>query len=371
MTRARKPSPGFTLIELMIAMTLGLFLLTAVIGVYLAQTRSLKSSSSQASIQNAENAIAALVTPTIRSAGYAGCTTLATSAYNLVPGGSPPLGSLTSPPTLPAKAGFLVGYEAVGSGPTGTITIAQINSANDPTASHWAPSLDPLLAGTTQTGSDVVAMLGPLPGVSPVNVTSMVDGSVSFTIQDLSATGIVPGQFGVVSTCADSVVFKTTAVSTSDGTITHAASGGVLNNVSDSLLNLHYLNGSHFLPLQQTAFFVAHGQGDQSTLMRATYDGSNWTAQPLVPGVDSMQVLYGLHTNSNTTEQYVTANAVVDWTAVFAIRIGFLVTGQLGSGGAAGTTLQQFSVLGTKVKVPSDGRLRHVFEMNIKLRNAA
>ncbi|GAC1408899.1 MAG: PilW family protein [Burkholderiaceae bacterium] len=349
---------GFSLVELMIAMTIGLFLVGAVISVYLAQVRSVKSSTSQASIQNAENAIAALVTPVVRSTGYAGCATLAKATSNLVPGGPPPLG------TLAASPGFLIGYEAANTGVGARFTVTQTNTANSLSAADWTPGLEPTLLGATQQGSDVLIVLGPVPGASPVNVTSMLDGSNSFVVND--ATGLTADQYGVVSTCADAIVFKITDVTST--TVSHLASAGAMNNLSDSLQNLHFLDGTHILPLQQTAFYVARGQGDQSVLMRATYDGTVWVEQPLVPGVDSMQVQYAVRV-SDTRAQYVTADAVTDWTKVFAVKLGFLVQGQLGSGGATGGGDQSFPVLGTVITVPADGRLRHVFEMTINLRN--
>ncbi|WP_240162473.1 PilW family protein [Glaciimonas sp. PAMC28666] len=348
---------GFSLIELLIAMTLGLFLVGAIISVYLAETQIYKSTNSQATIQNAENAIAGLVTPVIRSAGFNGCSSLAQSLSNLTAGAPPPLGTLTS------NSNAVFGYQGGGA----TLTIAQDNAANDVTASDWSPALDATLVGKVQAGSDVLVLLGAMPNTAPVGVTVIPLGGTTMTLQN--TTGLAVGQLGIVSDCLKSSIFQITAIA--GNTITHAAGGGAVGTNSTSVLAVNYQLGALFVPLQQTAFYVAQGVGgDQSTLMRSTFSNGAWTNLSLVPGVEAMQVLYGIGTN-NVLTQYVPASAVTDWTQVYSVRIGFLIQGQLGSATTSSATPAQFKVLNTTVTVPADGRLRHIYEITINLRNAA
>ncbi|EQD61155.1 type IV pilus assembly protein PilW [mine drainage metagenome] len=105
--------------------------------------------------------------------------------------------------------------------------------------------------------------------------------------------------------------------------------------------------------------------------------------QELIPGVDNMQVLYGVGLNGQIT-QYLSAAGVQalqanppagvtslpfnPWTIVNSIRIGFLIEGGLGSA-APGANPTTWSVLGTTITVPADTRLRHVFVMTTNLRN--
>lgn len=348
---------GFSLIELMIAITLGLFLVGAIISVYLAETQIYKSTNSQASIQNAENAIAGLVTPVIRAAGFNGCSSLTQSLSNLNAGGPPPLG------TLGTSINALFGYAGSGA----TLTIVQDNSANDVIATDWSPTLDATLTGKVQAGSDVLILLGAIPNTPPVGVTVIPLGAATMTLQN--TTGLAVGQLGIVSDCLKSSIFQITAIA--GNTITHAATGGAIGTNSTSVFAVNYQTGALFVPLQQTAFYVAQGVGgDQSALMRSTYNNGVWTDLPLVPGVEAMQVLYGIGTN-NILTQYVSANAVTDWTQVYSVRLGFLIQGQVGSGTTSNASSRQFTVLNTTVTVPADGRLRHVYEMTINLRNAA
>lgn len=347
-------SRGFSLVEIMIGLTLGVILSIAVLGVYLAQKNTYKTNTSQAVIQNAESAIAELITPAIRSAGFCGCNSVIQALSNLNPGGPAPLGTLDTTPSI------LMGYDA--SAGT-TLSITQANANNSSTAADWTPGLDTSLTGNVQATSDVLIVLGGSPGSQPVGVTTFTPGSSSFDIQN--GTGIAAGQFGAISDCLKSSVFLITAVAGT--TISHTAGLGALTNAADALA-VSYTPGSQFVTLTQTAFFVARDPGGQSALVRATLNqNGTWTIQSLAPGVDTMQVLYGVGT-SGIPSQYVPASAVTNWGQVYAIRLGFLLAGQQGSGTVTPT---QFTVLGATVTVPSDNRLRHIYEMTINLRNSS
>lgn len=343
---------GFSIVELMITTFIGLIVSYAIMEIYLAQSQIYKTSTSQGFTQSAENAITNLVTPIIRSSGFTGCGTTAIALSNLNPGGSPPIGTLSTTPSM------IMGY----SGGIGNIAIAQLNSSNDSVAGDWTPTLDSTLVGNVEKGNDVVVFLGGGVGASPIPVTTISSGSNTFTIQSLPSS-VTAGQFAALSDCLKTTVFKITGVSGS--TITHNAGSGALQNVS-STFSLNYQPGTQFLQLQQTAFFVGQGQGGQSSLMIATLSGNAWTIQPLIPGIDIMKVQYGIGTGGNIT-QYVPASAVPNWGQVYAVRLGFLIEGQPGSSNT-GTT--QFTVLDSQVTVPSDTRLRHVFEITVNLRNA-
>lgn len=345
-------SKGFSIVELMITTLIGLIVSYSIMEIYLAQSQLYKTANSQQLIQSTQNAIANLMTPIIRSAGFTGCGTMAIALSHLNPGGPPPIGTLSTAPTL------IMGY----SGGTSTLTITQLNRANDNSVSNWTPTLDPTLAGQVERGNDVLVILGSVPGVSPISVSTITTGSDTLVLQSASGIDLSSGQYAAVSDCSKTTVFQITGVA--GNTLFHSAGEGVLQNANSNFA-VDYQPGSQFILLQQTAFFVGQGPGGQSALMQATLVGNAWNIQPLVPGIDLMKVQYGIGT-SGTITQYVPASAVTNWGQVYAIRIGFLIEGQAGSGN---TKTTQFNVLDTAVNVPVDTRLRHVFEITIHLRN--
>ena len=357
MTYPQRIQRGYSLIELLIAMAIGVILIGGVIVTYLVQTQVYKITNSQASIQNAENAIAALVTPIVRTAGFLGCSTVDQAVTNsLNTGAPPPLGAATTP-------GIVAGYDASGTAGNGTMTLATRNPANDATLSDWTPILDSSLASMVQPGSDVIVLLGPVPNSQPAAVTPQIAaGSIALTIY--GTTSLTVGSLAAVSDCSKSTIFNITGVTGSN--IAHAAGAGPSGNAA-AAFPVSYVS-PQLIALQQTAFYVAQGLGGQSALMRATYVGGAWSPVPLVPGVQTLQVLYGTGANGVIT-QYVAASAVADWTAVYAVKLSFLIEGQLGSGGPSNPTA--FSLLGTGVSTPQDGRLRRVYDLTIDLRNAS
>lgn len=258
----------------------------------------------------------------------------------------------------------MAGYDYANTAGSGsTLTISADNAANDSSAAHWSPALDSTLVGNVLPGSDVLVVLGAAPGSHPVGVTAAVAGGSSITVTD--ASQFAAGGFAAVSDCLKSSVFLITAVNTN--ILSHAVGTGALSNATAALA-VNYPVAAQVVPLKQTAFFVSNGTSGQSVLTRATLTGATWNFEPLVTGVESMQVLYGIGTSANgLVTQYVPASAVTDWTLVYSIRMAFLLEGRAASG--AGTPASAPVLLGTTVTPPADTLLRHVYELTVDLRN--
>lgn len=365
---------GFTLVELMIAMALGLVVVAGILTVFLALGQVSTTALSQASIQNAQNTISAILSPTLRGAGFGGCGSL-TKAYVSTINAPGPLVNIYN---LPVQ-----GYDFKGTGGTGALTIAADNAANEPDPTKWAPALDGSFATAgiaSEPGNDVLVVSGAMPGTAPAGVNTIDDGADAFTVTDTPMTNVsatldsaglgnglaVPA---ALSDCGKSVVFMATAVSGS-GTgviVTHETPANLTATFAPS-----FPPGVQFVPLQQAAFYVADtpAASGESALYKAVHAGGTWVSTPIVPGVENMQVLYGV--TSNGSYQWLPADAVATgpgFGVVTAVRIGFLIAGNPGSSKFA--SQPPFDVLGTMVTVPADTRLRHVFVMTVNLRNAS
>lgn len=362
---------AFTLLELMIAMALGLIVIAGILTVFAALRRVDRTALAQAAVQNADNAISAALDPAIRGAGFGGCSTLSTAMVSDIDTTS----ALTNVYSTPVQ-----GYDATGTPGTttgkgtNTLAIAADNAANDASRTDWTPALDPDLP-MPEPGGDVLVVGGEMPGTAPAAVNAITDGADNFTVTDNASAKVVatldaegfPAP-AAISDCGKSIVFMVTGLSGSGNAVelTHDATGGGADNIT-AAFQADFPVGAQFVPLQQSAFYVAQGPGGQSALYRATVVKGKWVGQPLVPGVETMQVLYGV--NQNGTDQWLPAGAVADWKTVDAVRLGFLIEGGLGSNRLAAQTT--FNVIGTTVTVPKDTRLRHVYVMNVYLRDAS
>ncbi len=375
-----KRHQGFSLVELMVAIAIGLVILAGVITVFIAQRQVYGTATAQASIQNSENAIAAIVGPAVRGAGFTGCGSFATAGTIIN----------TSAGSLPYNfSSPLFGYDA-------TASMSGLNAAGDSNTGDWSPALDSSLTGLPEAGSDVLAVGGELPGTIPVPVTNIVGNSGQLTIQSQpfaspSTATVQPGMIGAVSDCAKSISFVifSQAGANSNNLIIHHDQGSGVGSNKQAGFAPNFPQGSQFVLLQQEVFYVGQGPGGQSALYGAVMMCGQWQSlavlstgcskgngnnsgasapQPLVPGVDNMQILYGIG-SGGATQEWVPASQVTNWSQVYAVRMGFLVEGPLGSAPPGGNPTQ-WSVLGTTVTVPADTRLRHVYVMTQSIRNA-
>ena len=108
--------------------------------------------------------------------------------------------------------------------------------------------------------------------------------------------------------------------------------------------------------------------------------------QPILKGVESFQVMYGLDTDGDAVpEKWVSGQIITttaDWAKVVAIRVGMVIRGDIGSaqGPSANADQNKLYPLGKEFtgtstetglvfNVPDDRRLRRVFNATYKLRN--
>lgn len=337
----------------MVAITIGLLLLTALVGIMVGGRKDYSTNTGQGMLQNAGATLSSVISQTARSAGFFGCSGTSTSNALVTANGL--LSSFNSP---------VIGYDATLA--SSTLTLAALNGNNDSTLTDWSPTLDSSLQGKVAQGSDVLVFSGQTNGTTPVWVNTYASAG-STALATLAASGVVANNLLAVSNCGHSTILQVNNVSST-------SSGSVIN--LKQALDADFPVGSVAVPLSQTAYFVAQATGAQSALYQAVYDGTaaSWQLTPVVPGVDMLQVWYGVGSTPGVTTQYLRASQVSNWAQVNSLRIAALLEGPLGSapaGGRAGCANQtNWTVLGNTVVVPCDTRLRHVYTMTVSLRNA-
>jgi len=339
---------GFSLIELMVAITISLILLIALVQILVQHHANYSTIGAQAQTQNAEVTIGNIVTESVRGAGFYGCSS--NSTMQLV----------ASIGSVPSTGSSMQGYDGGASA-----TISTLNPANSTTLSAWTPTLASVFSGLAESGSDVYVQMGMRPGTTATTLTSdALSGAGSLSV--LSTSQIASNGFIAISNCAQSSILQNSG----------SAAASAVTLSTNSALNQGYKAGSVLVPVSQLAYFVGQASGTQSALYQAENISGSWVATPLVPGVTNMRIWYGIGSVGNTT-RYMAASQMSSsaWSTVNSIRMAFLLEGGPGSAKVSTNSNScanqtQWTLLDRTVTVPCDTRLRHVFNLVIALRNA-
>ena len=365
---------GLTLVELMVALLIGLLLTGGAIQVFLANRVAYAFNESMQRVQeNGRFALDTLMFNT-RMAGYLGCL----SGVNL-------FNNLNSSTTLPFNFAVAVtGFEATGTGPGATFAPTAIDPANSTTAADWATNIvAPLNLGApimnnAVKGSDVLIVRN-VSAVSHALVGAYNSGTAVFA-------GAIPadyavGDIAIVSDCTKASVFQVTSVadSTAGGVtridIGHAAGGTPGNSLATWNTDQQYGDGAQVARAETWAYYVGRGSGGHPALFQLRLQTTSGTttaalgpAEELVDNVDTMQVLYGVDNDADgDVDVYSKADAVANWANVVSLRIGLLVRAPEEYG--AETDATTYVVNETGFNPINDRRVRQVFTTTAALRN--
>lgn len=94
------------------------------------------------------------------------------------------------------------------------------------------------------------------------------------------------------------------------------------------------------------------------------------TNQPILEGIETLQFLYGIDTDAvadNFANRYVPADAVADWNRVVGVRVGILVSSLEGIDASA--SAQRYVVLDAPAITYNDSMRRRVFTSTVEVRN--
>jgi type IV pilus assembly protein PilW len=366
---------GFSLVELMVAIALGLFVTAAIVSVFVGTRTVYQSTGGTAALTDGGRFALDFIESSVRDAGFMACSRSLTQTTLLNPGPTPLYFNFGE---------ALGGFEAVATAPGGgayTVAKGSLTTpvAADSNATHWIGGLDAALVTPTPlvvTGNDVLVVRSTLQNTQPVYVTAITDGAVSFTVT--TQGGLQPNQFAVISDCANSLSFQITAVAASgiNEIITHGT-GGSPGNTTSSFLPLSFGVGSQVTAVDTVVYYIGTGADGDGALFSAdlynpatqTYTGG-FNPSELVPDIEAMQVLYGLDTTgSQTVSEYVTADKVTDFNSVMSVKVAVLAASSPGAVKAP-TVAPTYNLLGTVVTAPLDTRARQEFEVTIAVRNA-
>jgi type IV pilus assembly protein PilW len=348
-------SRGFSLVEMMVAITLALIVTTGVISVFIGSRSAYNATSGTAALTDGGRFAMNFISNSVRGAGFMACTTSANVQGILSAGPSP----------LPFSfAQALGGFESVNTGPGQSIAVPLAPLTADGNNGDWSGGLDPALTGLPIQNSDVIVVRSTLMNALPAYVSTIADGAAQFTVN--AQASLLPGQLAVISDCSKGVVFQISGIGPGvNPTISHA---GGLNSVS--AFPLSFSAGSEVTPIDTLAYYIGVGaDGDGALFVYNSNATGAFTANELVPDIEAMQILYGIDTTlTQTVSNYVTADQVTDFNTVMSVKVALLAASPPGAGRPAAAVT--YNLLGTTVTPPADSRSRQVFEETIAVRNS-
>lgn len=363
----RSRQRGVTLVELMVALLLGLVLTGGFIQVFMSNRVTYQFNEGLSRLQ--ENGRFAIDTLNFRTrmAGYYGCLSEIAIFNNLNDAG-----------TLPFNfAEGLAGFEADGSDVGETVVAGSSNPANSTNEDDWTPSLPSELDGRVTPGSDVLVIRN-ISAASHALRSPFSDGDEVSVTASAAEYGV--GDIAVVSDCQKASIFQITTVTTEGANeikVAHAGGGenpGNAGALATWDTDQTYSAGAELMRAETYVYFVgAAAAGEPPGLvqgrLRTTGAGTaELVFEELVESVETMQVLYGLDSDGDgAVNEYEPADGVGDWTEVVAVRIGLLLRAPDEYGPEVDEA--EYAVNGTTFDPADDRRVRQVFTTTIALRN--
>lgn len=324
---------GISLVEVLVALVISLFLLGGIVQVYVGNKVTFKFTNALAEVQENGRFALDLMSQDLRLANQWGCV-----AFN-------PANTSNINDTLP---GTHPGYDA------------DFHDFLSPAVTNPGA-----IAGTNNTGlngSDLLTIRGGKPGQ-----TNVEGPFTAAAIQSLNVnpTGtIAAGDIILVARCGEFML------NMPEADILSVSSVDVSNPVQ-TVINVaapksqQFENDATVIELQTVTYSIglaASGNGE-TALFRQEFNG---VVEELVEGVEEMQILYGIDSdNDQFPNQYVTANNVPNFNAVVSIRIMLLIH----SIDDFVTEAPQTYTFNGVQTTPADRRLRQVFTTTIALRN--
>ncbi|MEO7773505.1 MAG: PilW family protein [Steroidobacteraceae bacterium] len=333
---------GFSLVELMVAMSLSLILMAGALSILYSSKITYNQNDRLARLQEAGRAALELMTRDARGVGYPGCARPNAGAF---------FNKLVSPTSL------LWNFEQPVYGFQATSTTA------------WSPGMDAAVVAPLG-GSDVLVLRGARQGQSVFRTTMPVAPTAGITVTGDMASSIPQNEPMMISDCEGSTVFA--ATSYAGGVIAHTTSGTATQakNVNNSLEQTFQI-AAQVIPVQTTIYYVR----DAGTVNGIAYGPALYRslggedAELLVDGVQQMQILYGVDTDANLlVDNYVPADAVTNWNNVVSITMALLIR----TAEESGTEIdrQTYTLLDAAAVGPfNDRRQRSIFITTVSLRN--
>lgn len=354
---------GLSIIELMVALTIGLILLSALTRLFVTSRSTYTLEEGLARIQESGRFAVEFLSQDIRMAGFIGCASASATTIS---------NHLNNAGAYGVNAGpsqYINGHAYTGSG-------------TRPSAlSDWTPALPGTISGITYFSAGDVEPNTDVVVIRRASETGVVLGSqMPNTSADIKIDSN-PGdlaQFDIVmiSDCTNADIFQITGPASLSGgsnNMTHNTGTGSPGNATKPF-SKSYLTDAQIMKLITRIYYVGRRSNSTSNppaLFRRELDmgetGSIRTDE-LVEGVETMRLSYGEDSDSNSIPDiYREADSVVDWSKVKTVRLGLLVATTASVDRELDT--RTYALAGSSVGPFNDSKRRRAFNTTVQLRN--
>jgi len=319
---------GISLVEVLVALVISLFLLGGIIQVYTGNKATFAFTNSLAEIQENGRFAMDIMSQDLRLAGEWGCI-----AYD-------PDDTSNINDTL--NAANVTGYDTDFHDFLGEEGVEGTNN-------------------TGLNGSDTLTLRGGKPGQTNVESPFMAPGDQRIYADTINTIG--SGDIILVARCGanDLLIAAEADILPVDSVVPGTNAFQRLINIGANK-SQQFENDAMVIELQTVTYSIANGASGEPALFRAEFGN----AQELVEGVEDMQILYGVDSDSDQfPNQYMIADNVGNWDDVVAVRVALLVR----SIDDFVTEDPQIITFNGVNITPADRRIRQVFTTTIALRN--
>ncbi len=329
---------GMSLVELMVALALGLVVSVAIFTLFVSTLKSNKTHDNLSRLQESARYALYQLQSDLRMTGFRSCLGRK--------------GSTTDTETA-ADVNLISG-------------IQYHNDFDQPIqgfhaqGSSWMPALDGSISSASPTQDSDIITVRFATGQGTHLSATMANGTAEIPILG-NPDSLTTSDDLMIADCAQSTVFKPTSISAT--MIAHTTAGNVSGN-----LDRAYGTDAVVMPIKTVTYFVAPSQDISTGLSLWRKTNAN-AAEELADNIERLKILYAEDLDGDLApDKYVTANQVTDMKNVIAIKLMLLartLDGDLSSSG------QQYTFNGVKVSTPTDKYIRRVYNMTVTIRNRA
>lgn len=353
---------GVSLVELMIAMTLGLFVVAVLGQLYGGASRAYALNETLARLNENGRFASDFLSSDLRMAGYLSCGGASARVGN----------SIDAPGHWLYRTGALEGYEG------------------------GVDALPSELSGEVRSGTDVLIVRHTAVDVE----RTLIEEDSRNAVMSLGLDhGFEVGEILVVTnpSCTQTALFQVTRVmnlqdedatehfdavehragdadeQVAPGNCTHELFGSFDCSAPGKAENGTFTPGSVVNRYAVHAYYVSAADPPTLTRKRLSHSGlqAGIVTEGLIRDVENLQVLYGRDTSADgedSVDDYVAADAVDDWSEVVSVRFALLMRSRDVAVRVDGGQ-RTFDLVGTAVVSPADRHLRRTFGGLVALRN--